>query len=791
MSAVPAMVRHPSRLDTGRVRRHADDILRVVIGSIGLLVISLLAVTLPLNAVERDLFRVVNDLPAWIEPGLVVIMQAGAFATAIAATAIALAARRPRLARDLAIAGGVAWLGAKALKALVGRGRPTTLLTGVVTHGTATGLGFPSGHTALAAALAAAAGPYLPRPIRRLLWAVVALVAVARIYVGAHLPSDVVGGLLLGWTIGSAIHLIIGSPTWTITPEAVTAALTARGVQVGSVQRFDADARGSVPFLVETSEGGGLFIKALGKDERNSDWFFKARRIVWYREVENEAHFATPKQQIEHEALLTILARRAGARVPEVVEVAEAGGGVSLLVLARVDAAGLDTLTEEALTPDRVTRLWDEVAALQRAGIAHRDLRLANLLVDGSSRPWIVDFGFAESAADTRRLALDVAQLLVALATVVGPDRAIAGSIGRIDTEVLHQAIPLLQPAALSRSTRLAVRDHGNLLEELRVKLADALGSEIPAAEQLVRFRLRTLALVLLAGFAIHLLLPRVGEIRQTLHIIGTAQPAWLLMALGASILTYLGAGTALKSACPIDLPYGRTMGVTLASSFTNRLAPAGLGRAGLNVLFVQRTTGSRPLALATELLNSAMGLAVHAASLIAALVLFGGGIRSAISLPSGWIVLIAVLGVLLVSGIALSIRRARRVAVRYAREAFAAFAAEIHHPGKTVALILGAVVVNFSYIAALDFSMRAFQANVAAGTVALVYLGGSALAAASPTPGGLGAMEAALVAGFTAAGVPAAESIAGVLAFRLVTFWLPILPGWAAFHFLRRRQYV
>ena len=70
------------------------------------------------------------------------------------------------------------------------------------------------------------------------------------------------------------------------------------------------------------------------------------------------------------------------------------------------------------------------------------------------------------------------------------------------------------------------------------------------------------------------------------------------------------------------------------------------------------------------------------------------------------------------------------------------------------------------------------------ASTVA-VYLAGAAVASISPTPGGLGAMEAALVAGLTAVGAPTGPAVAGVLAFRLLTFWLPILPGWLAYRAL------
>ncbi len=86
---------------------------------------------------------------------------------------------------------------------------------------------------------------------------------------------------------------------------------------------------------------------------------------------------------------------------------------------------------------------------------------------------------------------------------------------------------------------------------------------------------------------------------------------------------------------------------------------------------------------------------------------------------------------------------------------------------------------------------VQAYGAHLAVGHVALVYLAGSALATASPTPGGLGVLEAALVAGLTSVGAPAGAGVSGVLTFRLLTFWLPLLPGLAAFQILRHRHII
>jgi len=73
------------------------------------------------------------------------------------------------------------------------------------------GLGFVSGHAAVAAALVTVATPFLTRPARIVAWIVVGVVALARVFVGAHLPWDVVGGVFLGWGVGSGVNLIVAA----------------------------------------------------------------------------------------------------------------------------------------------------------------------------------------------------------------------------------------------------------------------------------------------------------------------------------------------------------------------------------------------------------------------------------------------------------------------------------------------------------------------------------------------------------------------------------------------------
>jgi uncharacterized protein (TIRG00374 family) len=101
---------------------------------------------------------------------------------------------------------------------------------------------------------------------------------------------------------------------------------------------------------------------------------------------------------------------------------------------------------------------------------------------------------------------------------------------------------------------------------------------------------------------------------------------------------------------------------------------------------------------------------------------------------------------------------------------------------------VLGILVLNGGNVLALDASLRAFSTTLAVPALVVVFLAASTLGSAAPTPGGLGAVEAALVGGLTATGVALAPALTAVLAFRTATFWLPAPIGWVAFVALGRR---
>jgi len=195
-----------------RARRPAD-LLPIVLGGTIFTLGALVAHGRGPGRFETDVFRWVNDLPAGLRLPLETVMQLGTALAVVVVAALALVFRRYRMALSALVSGLAGSIVAHFMRELVGRGRPLDLLNDVIVWGPRiTGFGYPSGHTTTAAALVAGTTPYLPRGARRAAWIAVAFVALARVYVGAHLPLDVIGGAALGWAIGSAVNLVLGGP---------------------------------------------------------------------------------------------------------------------------------------------------------------------------------------------------------------------------------------------------------------------------------------------------------------------------------------------------------------------------------------------------------------------------------------------------------------------------------------------------------------------------------------------------------------------------------------------------
>jgi undecaprenyl-diphosphatase len=402
--------------------RHPGDVIRLIAAALVLAVAAVVAAL----------------LPALLRPGAAAITGAGPATAAgqvltglvqvtVAAAALVLlvAALRYRRFRVLAtVAGGFA--AAAALMAgityLAGPGGSAGLPSGLHQGSWLAGAGFPDPAVlAGLAAVAVAAAPWLSRPWRRVSWVTLLLIGVARLITGEVLPMQLVLALAAGITVGAGLLVAFGVPDRRMGPAGVAAALRAGGVPVSQVTGPFASAKGSRPFQVTTGDGRALFVKVFGSDQRDADLLYRAYRGIRLRGVGDTRPAASLVRAVEHEALVAVMAERAGVAVPHVGQVIKAGDGSVLLTMELIPGRSLDLVPADGITDELAREVWREVGRLHQARIAHRSLHGTNIMIGQNGCPRLVDFSFAELAATGRQRAIDVAELLTSLAGRIRP----------------------------------------------------------------------------------------------------------------------------------------------------------------------------------------------------------------------------------------------------------------------------------------------------------------------------------------------------------------------------------
>ncbi len=766
--------------------RHASDLIRLVAGAAVLAFCAFSAREGQVGLTESSAFSLINRLPGFLEDPFRVV-ELAALAAGVVAPLWALVTRRLRLARDLAAAAVIAWLLAEVVERIVERSHPEGLLQGVEVRGIeVSGLGFPAVTVAVAAALAAVASPYLTRVPRRVAWALVVLVAIARVFVGAHLPLDAIAGGAVGWMAGALVHLAFGSPGGRPTLAAVSDALARAGLPIADLAPVGLGRRGSTMFAGHAADRSEVFCRAVGRDERDVETVDKIWRSLALRDQRDQPFF-TSLQSVEHEAYLGLLAARAGVRTPVSRITAGFEGGA---VLAQDRAAGtrLATLDPSSVDDRVLDDVWRNVAAVRAAQLAHGALRAENVFVDGDTT-CLVDWGDGRTAADELRQAEDVAELLVSLAVRFGADRAVASATRVLGEHALVPVLPLLQPAVLSSTTRRQAHAHKGLIDEVRAEAAKAAGVEEPKLQPLTRIRPEVLLSCLILALAVYFLVPQLGEAGEAWSAIADANLAWVAVAVAFGLLTFPSGAIAQNGAVTQRIPLTRTTILQVAAAFASRITPASIGTLAVRVRYLQRCGLDPEGAVTGTALNSVSGGIARVVAIVIAIPFVGtsGFGDSGITLPDGWVLLAAAVLVGVVAGVIFLTAFGHRL-LRPVIRAFGELRDVLRRPAKAIALLGGALGVIVFNTLCFGAALAAVNAHVSPSTVVVSYVLGSTVGGAAPTPGGLGAVEAALVASLTAAGIDPSSAVAGVLVFRLITYWLPILLGYLSLRALRRQ---
>jgi uncharacterized protein (TIRG00374 family) len=786
------ITRHTGRFLPSTRYRHPGDVIRLI-GS-GLVLTGILAA---LAVAPSRLTGPGAAAVTWLgsDPAgrlLTGLVQVAFVLAAAAAAAAALRHRRFRLLAGLAAGAAAAGIAVAGILYLAGDKHPRAAGHSAWLASAA----FPDAALlAAAAAVTVAAAPWLSRPWRRTAWIALGAAGAARLITGAARPAELVLALAAGVTVGAGVLVAFGVPDRRIGSEGIAAALRTAGLSVASVERAGVVTKGSRPFLAVTDDGRRLFIKALGSEQRDADLLYRAYRFARLRNVGDTWPAASVTRAVEHQALIAVMAERAGVRVPRVDQVIKAGGGTALLVMDRVAGRSLGQLPAPGISDGLLGRLWADVDRLHRAGIAHRSLRAANVMAGDDGLPWLTDFSFSELAATQRQKDLDLAELLASLAIAVGADRAVSSAAAVIGARQLAAAVPLLQPLALSAATRHAIARQDGLLADTRSAAAAASGLNAQPLARLQRVRPRTLLTIAALAGAFYFVLPQLADVGSSWHALRSADWIWLPVIIASSAVTYLASAAALIGAVPGPVPFWPATLTQAASSFVNRVSPANVGGMALNARFLQKSGVSPGAGVAAVGVNALMGAVAHLILLIIFFTLAGHQLAHAFKLPPASKLLLILAVVAALAGIVLATRRGRRLAktrlLPGLRSAAASLRTVAASPVKLTLLAGGSALITLAYIGGLAASVQAFGGHAGITEIGAVYLGAAVIAAASPTPGGLGAIEAALVAGLTGIGVPPGPAVSAVLTYRLATYWLPVIPGWAAWRLLQRRDYI
>lgn len=782
-------------VEAGVERRQfaAGDLVRLLVG-VGLVGIGALLAQVAqgtITGLERDLLRAMARIPDRAEQLVLGLVQVATSLVPLATFVVLLVRRRWRVALLLLLAGWLATLAMIGADALLTDRDLVALLEQLgAADDSPLGAGYPDSRViASTTAVVTVAAPWLARQWKRVLWGAVVALVLLRLVVVAEPALNVVLALGIGTVVGSALLLVFGSPVREPNPAEVRRALAATGFVLRSVEpptRQD----GALAYDFTEVDGGAFTAVLRTPEQRDAELIQRTYRRLRLRSSEVMAPHPTIKRRVEHDALMLSLADRAGARVATPVRIGTTRDGSAFHVVERtpVRPATDDDLRDPALLDD----VWGQVRDLHAAGVAHRRLSLEAVRVDEAGRPWLVGFDLADAAPSERDRARDVAQLLTETALVVGVDEAVATAVRVMGPEEVGASLRMLQPLALPSAARSRAREQPSLLEHLRAAVHDATGEPNVRLESLERISPRMLAIVVASSLAFYTLLPQMTNLGATVEAFGDAEPAWLVAMLAISALSYVFAAVSLQGSVADPIPFVANVRAQFATAFTGLVGPAGAGGFALTGRFLERT-GVRPAeAGASVAVNAIAGFVMHVA-LLGVFVVWAGGLGlTGFSLPQSTTLLLIAAVVLAVIGIALAAAPVRRRVVAPVLEALRVGARQIGRvftsPQRVAALFGGSAAISLTYVVAAVCAVEAFGGGLSFPQVGAAYLAAMALATLAPTPGGLGAMESAMIAAFTGFGLGAGVAVSATLAFRLATFWIPVLPGWFALGAMQRR---
>jgi glycosyltransferase 2 family protein len=776
--------------DEPRIRRATDVLL--ALAAVGGLI--LLIVAYPPSEFERSFQNFLANTPGWLDPvwGFAYDLL---WLWAMLVVLVAVAARRRFIALQAVgalILGTV--LGYVAARWAIGDW-PSF---GSTIEGASDSPAFPAMRVAETGAVILVVAPHLVSSLRLAGRWILFFGIVGGMLIDPATPGGNLAGFLIAVTAAAAVRLALGTSAGRPGLPDVNVLLAELGVHARDVKHAERQVAGVATFTARESSGAELVVKVYGQDAYDNALLSKLWRTIFYRNGGTQLGLSR-LQAVEHEALMTLLAARAGVRSRDVVAAGQTVEGDAVLVL-RGAARTLSELSADELDVLRLGKCWQALARLGQAGIAHLEIDPTTVAFDGED-VLLLDFGAATAAPTPDQLQTDRVQLLAATAAVAGSERAVAVALDALGTDGVETLLPYLQSAALATPLRKTVRAAGINVDQLRADTAAAAGATVPDLIKLRRMTWWTVIQAALLVFAAAAVYEAATGVDWAVVRNDLSNADWWWIALGFVLaqVPRFAQAVAMLGSVAARIPFWPVYIKELATCYLNLAMPSSIARMAMSIRFFQCQGLPGVVAVTSGAIDSLANNVIQVIIVVLLLIFGESSVDLNLTAPSAssgagklvWILL----GLLVVSVlVVVLVGKVRRPLVARVRKWWPEVRDSItglRGAHKLRLLILGNVAAELLFSASLGVFARSLGYHIPFGEVLLINESVALLASFIPVPGGIGVVEFGLSVGLTSAGMSEESALITVLLYRLSTFYLPPIWGFFAFRWLQRNRYL
>ena len=553
---------------------------------------------------------------------------------------------------------------------------------------------------------------------------------------------------------------------------------------------------GTARFRAVVDGHGSVVIDVHGREAQDAQAFQRMWHAAMDKQGSGRERRSAGVNRPSTRHLCSGLAQRAEVPVPTLVAVGAVGAADDgYVVVADNDARPWQTLDPQEVDDDLLRSVWQAVKACHQAGLAHNllDAQAIEVLADGSVQ--LTDWFVAQPAASDPARDHDVATALMTTAAKVGAKRAVATAIDVVGPDTVTAALPLCQLGVLDRRSRHDVDKH--TAADVRTEAAAALDVTEPDLAELHRVSRSDLLLIggsVLGFWLLYKQLASLGDVWSTL---ANAAWAWVALVLVLGQVAVIFTAVGLRGAVVQKLALGRVIALEYADQFTG-LVGGTVAITATNIRFFQRQGLSGATAVTSGVTSSLAGGVIQVTIIVVSLPFLISNDQLHLNnlggdSGGGHVVVIALIAVALVSGIVTLVPRFRSAVAHKVKPEIHKARDELrdilHRPRNLLTMLGGQLGAQLAFALALGASLHAYGGSLPIIQLLVINTFASLIGGLAPVPGGMGAIEAGLIAGFTAFGVDATLAGAATFTYRLFTAYLPPAWGWPTLTWLRKRD--